>query len=682
MSFALDLLNCLSCGEPLGRGPAVGECSSCGCSATLNQFGVIHFRAGRGPELKDHWVRSEDARYASEYNMNGHSPREMMKKLEVSLTELRRLQPDDFWHSLAEFSATRYGYAVLGATYEGTTSLVLRSGWGELVRVIAQLGGRALGIDTASAGLRYSGHVGAGDARQAFVHSKVLLPLPFCDGSFDNVFWDTLPGLKERESAEVETNSIEPHALLQECVRVLKPNGRLLLTVRNRASLWRTRSRSSNLLAELMRAPADEGPESAGVSKARRPTRGFLTRLGVLYLLRRLDLRDVEVNTLWPDPVGWTSLLPAREPIRADAFNLPEHSVKDRLRNAVFHGLTRVGAGRLFVPGYCIVAKKPPYSSTAAEPPASSSAWERIIRETSQDIDRIRRISSHSNSQSLSFRSGGRFVKIPLTSTSAELLLAASTNLKDASDLIKGTDGFIPRVEWRNTAGTAYTVYPYIDHTESKERADRIARLEYALQRLAADTRMLPLDTTDCWKRLFEEKGRADLTALGAADLLTHLERDAARKVVPCGLVHGDLAPGNLIQSGSDSYVLIDWDRCEGLSPKFLDAVHACHSVTRVQDSPRMANRRGPKGALIQWIMLFEQDGAIPLLDRVHAARGELGWREMIGIALLGQVERRLHATRSSPVSRLTVEPVLRARLSLVQDYLLGAEAPVTRAGE
>lgn len=679
MDFVLDLLMCPFCSGRVHGGPAEWTCTDCGHSGAIDDLGIIHLQpdssAGAAISQGNEPGGSTADRAAAPKSV-ASSVERLIGRLASQFAGPRAGIPDQSWTYLTHFAPNRYGYALLGATYAGTTSLVLRSGWGSLVRVITQLGGQAIGIDGDYKGLFYSARV-LRHPGQALVHSRSLLPLPFRDASFDNVFWEVLSEQVPNNRAAGADVWQRPDALLRDCKRVLKPKGRLILTVRNGASLWRKHP---------VPAPFSEAVGSSAM-RQKEPTRptsrfvpGLSTKLSARRLLEKIGYHDVVFNVLWPDAVRWSSLLPAQFPLPVDQLKLSRGSLGHKVRTAVFRGLSRGHMGSFFVPGYCIVARKDD-GGRKSDGQASPSTVELIARSTAPEETRIEKIDSHPNSKSLSFRLGDKFVKIALADTAENDLISASDTLDVIARAEKSDGEFFVPVEFRRVAGAAFAVSPHVQLRTDHRWEDRVARLEWALDRLSFDARPMPLRVTDFWRRVTSDQSRADFAGLGGGQVLMHLEQSLAEKSVLAGVVHGDLTYHNLFRDPRDTIVAIDWDRSECASPKLLDAVRACYALARGHHRWLAPNRRGSDGIVIAWQMVIEADPVVPLLDRVHAVKGELDWQQAIGIALLDEVERGLRSTHASPVSRLAADAMLRSRFALACKCLLGAGAAASSPG-
>ena len=418
----------------------------------------------------------------------------------------------------------------------------------------------------------------------------------------------------------------------------------------NRTSLWRNR---------LPKQPDED--ERPGYFEA--------TRSGYARLLRKSGFPHQEYFLPWPDPVRWTRLL--REDAPPDAFPLPDTSRKQKIGKLVFRGASRVGQASRLAPSYCIVARQPS-ESPHLHAHDSPSILEKVARRIEVEPSSVIRLDAHPNSKSLTFTTEDHFVKIPLTHESAECLTrAARITRRSRAGPRKGSP-FILSPSLRTYDGAFMIgMYPCIPHDDpNTDWADKVFRLRYAIEQLAHDAQDMPLGTTDFWQRLMSKTSSQDLASVGGGEMAVHFERSAASKVVPAGLIHGDLAWGNLIRDRrTGEIILIDWDRCEERSPKFLDIIHACHSLARTHDYLVNPESRANR-IFIAWEMIIARDPAIPLLEQADSMLGELSWEEAIGLAILNEVEQHLRGLRPTPVLRAAHEEGLRERITLARDCL------------
>ena len=661
-----DVLSCYSCSrraQLVADGPV---CGSCGNRVWTDDRGILHVhqlpcRGGR--------ILVEEEKESEPGLVPGSRTQQLRilrRRLASPAADLRRRLGDGYWDWLSYFNPNRYGYALLGACGRNTKSLVLSSGWGELVRVISQLGGEAIGIEQEYDGLFYSAVI-ARDGRQRFIHSEDLLSLPFRDGSFDNVFWDSVADRPSYEpDVTREKRSDRADMVLREANRVLKPGGRLLLIARNSASLWGHRTPVPPFAAMETIAHGTLVSPNEGSDTSRR-TDSSRTQLGHYLALRRAGFVGLEFSTLWPDPSRWTRLVLAGRSRIADPVHQRGSTRKQRIRQRVAQVLSRFGLSPFVAPGYCIVATKRIESGIARPRKRSPSALEAISARFGSGAKHVGHVCSQPNSKTLSLVLGKHFIKIPLTARIENSLSAASTALAaiTAHSHSFAASFVIPGFERVN--GTAISVAPYISHHLDYSWEGRVGRLAWALDRLSFDAHLTPLAETDLWERLTSDEVQAAFTALGAPELLRFLEQCIARKKVLSGVTHGDLNYANVIQDATSARMIIDWDDVELKSPKLLDVLRACYTLARVIHTSSAPERHGGDRDLDAWHMLIARDSRLPLLHYVDAARGELTWREAVGVALLDFVERRVSATHGSPARRISIEPLLSARLALAQ---------------
>jgi SAM-dependent methyltransferase len=634
----MALLRCPDCQATLRETGDGWRCTGCDAHGIVDAAGVLHLDLGpSGGAATDPAERID------------LSPEVSAAEAPTRISEAIRARapsPTMFWNYLSSFLPNPAGFAILGATHTGTRSLVLSSGWGNLPRVIASLGGQVVAMDSLHEGLVYT-RLHEQNGSMGCVCSSLRLPLPFADDVFDSVFLDDLAtgaGYEEQEGPVVDQS--RKGALLRECTRILRPGGYAVLLTWNRMS-------------PLGNAPR---PDLGRTPLATKPARA--TKAGFAGLLRASGFDPPRCFVPWPDHSTWHSMV-ADSDLEDAHLTLEGGSWKRRFAQVALDLSAQLGLAEHLAPSHCFVARTP-LPSNPGHPAPPASTLDVIANAVGVEPDSVRRLDSHANSNCLSFRTVQHFVKIPLTRDAAARIANASRVLDDApAHMVE--DGFIvaplPEVE---ADGIPLGVYPLVPHDNpNTEWPDKVARVQQALDRLDADRLDIPLGRTDFWRRLMEDQAREEFRRI-SPDLevfgrLAHLEA----KTVPSGLVHGDLAWGNLIRDREDRVRLIDWDRCERRSPRFLDTVHACHSLARTHHFLKYPESAADR-ILGAWASILNRNPEIPLLDRIDDVRGQLGWKDAVSLTILNEIDQHHRSLRENPILRDAHHETLQNRLRLV----------------
>jgi hypothetical protein len=200
-----------------------------------------------------------------------------------------------------------------------------------------------------------------------------------------------------------------------------------------------------------------------------------------------------------------------------------------------------------------------------------------------------------------------------------------------------------------HTAGVSYVRYPNVQVRQTPlSDEELLRRYEEVLAILGEESVAAPLRDTAFWTRIFSNGDLVgELEDLGAGRLLRHLEHCRDR-IVPAGVVHGDLARGNLMITTDGEFHLIDWDRWESPSPLFLEAVAVAF---------RFAQLRAPSDDPAERVkLLLRRDPSVPLLDRVLDVCGQLSFEEAVGFQILNRAgwQRLYHPRDRSFDDRLS----------------------------
>jgi len=534
----------------------------------------------------------------------------------------------------SKVGANRGGIAVLAPVHEGTRSLVVRSGWGAIPRVIASLGGSVVGVERRSDEIEHAKRM-ADPTREAYVRIGSYLPLPFGDESFDTVFLADRSALYGSAGNGRRGAAGEREEMLREAFRVLRPGGTLVLESPNRLSFLNLIGKSDvgerGGIAEILprrlaRAMLRVGPNGPGT-----PLGQSMTNREYLRLLRRCGFREVTRYIPWPDRNEWYRLWPERHAQRS-RLGFGDRR-RDRIASSAFAALRQFGVQLEFVPDFIHVARK---ASSDASTPGTDSPMESVLRRVVGPATRFA-VRSYGNSGSLVVVQGSRLFKIPLTADSRDRLGRELATLEElrAEGL---ADVAIRPAPFSRRPGLFVAEYPL---GEIPPPAERGPLCESIVDRLAGAAKPVRLDDTDAWRRLFESDASRLSRFRGIGPLLDHLGASGDRSL-PCGRIHGDLHLRNVVVVNRAA-VAIDWDESDRCSPILVDAMEAQHShakqvILGLDTEPE---------TYVQGIPLqFDDDPRLILRDRVADLRGELDHVTAVIFCVLVRLDARARGQR------------------------------------
>jgi SAM-dependent methyltransferase len=462
-------------------------------------------------------------------------------------------------------AASRGAIAVLAPVHGDALSLVIRSGWGAVPRVISSLGGRVVAIERRWQELLYARKAGDPD-RETYLQVQEYVPLPFRDEAFDCVF------VVDRSSALGSMDCHGPGSramMLREAFRVLKPGGSLVLESPNRFSFLNVIGKSD------VGAAGGRGElvprQIAGWSRllrgrASQVTWDTLSHREYVRALRRAGFEGIERFVPWPDRNVWYWLWSELEASTARlAFGM---RLRDRVAAAGFAVLRAFRAQAWLVPDYIHVARKPGGGAVV-----KPSVLDVVLRGDEPAAERRPVLRPRHYSGSLTFSCGARHYKLPLTGHGRQQLRREEEALRAVSEHPLGKFAVRPHGFGRE-GGVAWGVYPMANLPDPDECL-RLA--DIVLATLIDSAAPVRLADTDLWRRLFGPTSEILLAFPEAARLMESLI-PAADLWVPAGRVHGDLNLINILVGGAGEPVLIDWDRSERCSPIFLDVLAASSS--------------------------------------------------------------------------------------------------------
>ena len=491
--------------------------------------------------------------------------------------------------------------------------------------------------------------------------------LPVDSASVDHVFLESGLGPLARGSDAAYDGPRLHAAFLAECGRILRPGGSLLLVepnpfaptavlqdgvrgpLRAAAALWRPLARIG-------------GPNE---TRTEQLDPGALSHRR---LLRRSGFDDIRLHIPWPTHEGLRDLVCDAEKNRGARFRMPGRSRLRRAAGGVYRFLQRGGMHLPFVPELYVAGRKAgDTESDNGNAPREPSVLERIlVREApgAQLGDVV--VNFRGGSGTMSFRTGARFIKIPLTEDAlarqeqAKRALGRLASHRLAAHTLQST-------HFSNSNGIRYSAAPFLEDRPSDETGRRGA-LQTGLRLMAENQREeLRLSETATWERISCPPASSPWNRIGGESTLAGILRPLANRRIPAGISHGDFHEGNLLIR-DDRLVIIDWDRMEEPAPLFLDGLSAlCHRLVREESgSPDW------KSAYLAAIdRLMTPDPKDPLTPSVQALTGELGWREAVAFYVVSYAHRWAESTLSTaPWDEAAVRSACRDRFELCASWL------------
>ncbi len=379
---------------------------------------------------------------------------------------------------------------------------------------------------------------------------------------------------------------------VRQCRRALAPGGRLLLAMDNPLSV-------KNIREAIQRS--GRLPRRSTVEWARACVRAVRSQLELL-----------QVYLLQPDLDRWQVL----QPRRVAPPGVADFTLRGRMRNLGVRASHLLGLEARFAPGHLLVA-----GAAGGNRPGPCLVERLATAEGLICGEPL--IVAQPNSRSVTFSAGELFFKVPLSGDAEEALASQTRALASLAEQPVATFAPLP-ARLRQAHGVRYATFPRLP---APDRAPTASDMIEFMEALHGTPRAAPLSETDLWSRLFAPGDREMLSALGAGELLRHLEQHTAARGLPTAPIHGDLHAANVIARGSRRY-LVDWDRFEAHSPILLDYVEAFLSCGRA-------------GVMMDWSAKVERlqrilCGSEPLFGRrIIEACGELAPAEAVAVYVL-----------------------------------------------
>jgi SAM-dependent methyltransferase len=602
-------------------------------------------------DLGDHRAQAERLKAArglppetaAELQHVARPPAEMRKALFDALARAADRRGTSRYSMLVPFFAQLGGAVVLVPPLGGTTSLVFGAGWGALSRVVAAWGGCAIGLDSIAEFARYAAF-SRGSARELYVRGGELLRLPFAANAFDHVFaLGALEWIAETTEADQDPGTVQ-RRLLAEFWRVLKPSGRLLLSVRNRwgiDTLGGRRDPFSGLrgIGLLPRPLADQWSRTV----RGRPYRAYThSRRSYELLLRSEGFSAPTCFVPWPDSASWSRLVAAAgRPAGNDVGHFGS-SRKAKLVNGAVRSLRVFGLHERLAPEYLLLARKVAGNAPSQTAERAPSIVDLVLRQENIAPPDPLVIRSYPHSSMLAVLADGRFVKFPLTEVARKRLWREKAAVDALGSHPASRHTLTPQV--REYRGVVYGVYPAFEIDTKRrtgEAEDKLGRVTRALDLLATSKVDREVGDTEFWRRISSPDVRSGLELWAVGPLLRRLETRVMGKKVPAGVLHGDVHATNAFYDTAGEFRLIDWDRSQACSPLVLDPTHAAH-LYATQWCAGGSSYDDKLAHALQMCLAHAQ--GVPLLDRVQSLLGELTWGEAWALHVVRWIADQLSA--------------------------------------
>lgn len=494
------------------------------------------------------------------------------------------------------------GISLFAATGRGSRILALGDRADAFASVARWFGGEVVCLDMKQ---------GPGSADES---APPLFPLPFGEAEFDTLFLSEILEWSDRWAVQGEGPNQAQCRLLRECMRVLRPGGILLALVDNRFSIanWggkrhpTTGMRGFEILPRVLTHLL---PPKLKRQTLRYQAESFS---GWERTFRSVGLFPEKWRTLLPSKIEWNhvatlSALPDRALAGASG------SRKELLADSLLRGLQRVAAHHLASPNFLITSRKP---GRHAHVQAVHALYDELLEAEGESTDAEVIVSRFNNSKSFSFVAGKTFFKVPVTRHS----ITSIEKEVRASKIIAGypVSPHVPGpARLCQLKGVHYLACPAIEVDRTRTFGE--SHLREVLDLLGRGARQVSLSHTQFWQRCFHPDLYSRLGELGGRPVLHYVQNNLADRQVAAGLVHNDLHLQNILLS-KDRVHIIDWNRLEENSPRFLDLMELVTSFLmdrlpgmqdRIPETLEILVTRGPKASVLDRIYDWEDELSI-----------------------------------------------------------------------
>ena len=556
--------------------------------------------------------------------------------------------------------------SLLAPTGAGTEALVFSRSESQLAATLSFFGSevQAFSVRGTSEAAEAEGQLGQlgalGQGALADLRGDARLPVD--SASIDHVFLEAGLHSLVWGSDAADNDPQLPAYFLEECRRVLKPGGTLLLVEPNlfapTAVLRTGVSGPLHAVAALWRSLARIGRSDEFRTEEPHPG-----ALACRRLLRRSGFDDIRLHVPWPTHEGIRELVCHAEENRSARFRMSGRSWLHRAAGGTYRILQRGGMHLPFVPELYVMGRKAGgVGSDHGVPHRQPSVLERILScevPDAQPADVV--VNVREGSGTMCFRTTARFIKIPVTEDALrrqrqeQQVLRRLASHRLASHTLQSTC-------FSDSNGIRYSAAPYLEGRPSDEPG-RLRALETGLRIMAESRREeLRLSETATWERISCPRESSPWSRIGDELSVAKILRPLADRKVPAGISHGDFHEGNLlIRDGR--LVIIDWDRMEEPAPLFLDGLSAvCHRLVREESGP--PDWRAAYLAALDRLMTPNPSNT--LTQTVQALAGELDWQEAVTFYVVSSTQHWAESTLSTaPWDEAAVRTTCRERFEL-----------------
>jgi ubiquinone/menaquinone biosynthesis C-methylase UbiE len=618
------VLRCPSCHSSITVTPDSWACDVCERKGTIDSDRITHL-------------------FEEDHHADDKALREFFEKLKVTsnccnmerIGRAVRAIGGEFHELITGYTLlSDYGGLALALTGEDTISLDFGCGWGNITRAISHFRGTVFSLDSSYGRLLFAKSLST-NKRELFIQCGKQYPLPFADSCFDFIFLhDVLQRLPEDFMMNMTPLQVQT-MLLKEFLRILKPNGRIIVRAENWNSyknwIGEKDQPVGRYFSSILRRVISN--IYTIISKSEKSRVCTYTRQGYYDLLINSGFRDIRCYVPW---CGYTGVY-LFDKKQINAYPIVTSNTRDsalrKLQKRFVKVLQYLDILDIIASDYYIAASKTRNDDASF----AKSLIETVLENEHDDMDRFPVVRT-STGFCLLFATKSKFYKIPLTESALQSLFKEM----DALNEVRSTSLNPYIVPWSHCSrikGICYGVYAAIKAKENidtdeyiEKKGQKVGRFLYYLNR---DSKLIELESTDFWKRLCSNEMNRCIAYLYSPELLPLICDVLRRKKAKSGIVHGDLWHRNVVLSYDDNIYVVDWDWFERLSPKFLDIVHFC--VRYIQ----IAHGKSFREAL--W--LFCKNRQLDEINEVlWSVSGDLSRDEMVTLYILDRISKDMSA--------------------------------------